>query len=387
MSLVALQRGILLPDIARGGLYSWNSSGNFAIATNLTSDAVGEKLAFIGTLRIAGAPSSSKTFSSSGAKIHWRTANVTWASAGTTFRVGTQGISTTTGPGLRPDGSWGVYTDLVQGTDSLSATTWTTTTMATGSTSYSHGDRIALVFEMTVRNGSDAVGVSALSNSGTYSNSCSVSRYLTSWIVQGNHPNVVIEFDDGTLAVLDEGGFFSAVGQHAYQDSTNPDEYGLLFQVPFLCKVNALTAVVYSTATVSANMDGTLSLYSDPTGTPTSMASGTILGENLGENSHQNFLMVPITEQTLVPGNTYCVALKATSTANLNLPYIDIGSANYASFFTLNNMRQGTRNGSSGAFSETTTRVVGLGMQVSALASGGVGPQILRPTRSFGNRM
>src|SRR5262249_14397409 len=128
--------------------------------TSATIDASGEMVAYIGRAVIQGGPGTTKTLNNTGSSaISFRTGTVTWAASGTTVRVGIQDVHATTGPVARPVEDWSTgsppYGDLVQGTDALSSNTWTSRTITAGSRSISHGDLIAVVFDMTTRNGAD----------------------------------------------------------------------------------------------------------------------------------------------------------------------------------------------------------------------------------------
>ena len=117
MSLVTLENGIWWPNLA----FPYSGGGGSAPAAGgMVIDATDEKAAFLGRVKIAGNVSS-KTFSSAGAKIHFLAGAATWATAGSTIRIGLQGFSTTSGPPKQPDGSWIVETieDVMTNDDSI----------------------------------------------------------------------------------------------------------------------------------------------------------------------------------------------------------------------------------------------------------------------------
>src|SRR3990172_6421351 len=146
--------GLHYPLIMYNG-YGQTSSG--------TLDAAGEKIVFIGRMYLEGGPGS-KTISSAGGKIDWRTSAVTWATPGSALRVGIADVDLTKGPPGRDDGTFDVRKDLVQGTDSLASNTWVSTAMDTGTKTIAHGDLVAIVFELTATLGVDSVQVAKTNN-------------------------------------------------------------------------------------------------------------------------------------------------------------------------------------------------------------------------------
>jgi hypothetical protein len=223
------------------------------------------------------------------------------------------------------------------------------------------------VFEFTNRAGADSVVLQACSN---YAQSqYGVASYTTDWLEQSGLARVVIEFDDGTLATIDGSLPFNTSGKVGFADSSNPDEYGLIFQVPFDCKVDGFyfSGAVMSTATAEYDW----SLYSDPLGTPTSMVSGTGYGERNRSSVNAFQTLISFAEQTLAKNTDYWLAMKATNIANVGYDYYDLADAAYRALISgSTNMRQGTRNNSSGAASETTTRIPAIKMRVCSVDDG-----------------
>lgn len=337
-------------------------------ASAFTTDATDEKYAMMGRVHIDGRPSAAKTISSSGGKIHFRTGAVTWATSGTTLRIGIQDLDNTTGPNGTPDGTFDVYDDIVQGTDSLSANTWTTITMSSGTKSIAHGDLIAVVFDLTTRNGSDSVAYSALNQ--TQANHPLCRGYTTSWQNPINGlPLVVIEFDDGTLATILGSLPFITYTLELFSDSTNPDERGLIFQVPFACQVEGcvLSPIYFGTG---ANSDCDITLYETPLGTPNALATKSILAENMNTTESAFFLL--FSSPAYLKSNTdYCLAIKATGASNVGLRVCTLPSAASRCFIDGGtNLRKGTRNNGSGAFSEDTTNLYVMGVLISAVDAG-----------------
>lgn len=361
-----------------------SASTGMSFSNAHTMDAVDERMAMMGTVFIEGRPGSSKTISSSGGKIHWRAGSaITFANAGTTLRVGLRPVSASAGQAMQPDesGAMDVYDDLVGATDTITANAWTTTTMSSGTKTISHGDQVAITWHMTARGGADSVTVSALNGVSTYDPQ--INTFVSAWGTSAAAflPIALIEFDDGTFGVLGDSPPFSAFTQQTYNDGSATDEYGLIFQVQSEIKIDALGAMIHGVGTAA---DFTIAIYSDPLGSPTSMASVTVLGEHTPTTGSPRIGKWPITEQTLSAGTDYCIAIKATGASNLGLSYASVANANHRKFVTgTTNMRKASRNGGSGAFgTEVTTDIPMIGFRLSAIhdgAGGGGGGLLVHP--------
>lgn len=338
-----------------------------------TIDAATEKLAFIGHVKWSDNPTAAKTVGAS-SKIHFRTGAATFADAGTNLRIGLQDVSTASGPPVQPDGTFDVYADVAGNsgliTSSDDSVLKSITLSTSGSKSVAQDQLIAIVFEMTARGGTDSLGLT---------NFYSIDRtnlptslvYIGSWAVvtiNGSVPNVMLEAEDGTFGILRGAMYIAHGGQHSFASTSTPDEYALLFQVPYACKVDA---VILATGNTSATADFSLVLYSTPTGTPTALATVSVLGEHLSNQSDDRYMIVPLgAEYGLQPNTDYAIAMQSTGAGNAILGYFDIGNAAHRTANGLGSCRQGTRTNATGAFSETTTRIPLIGVQISALDDG-----------------
>ena len=137
---------------------------NRAIATNnlpvLTSpsvlDATGEQLHYVGKLWLPGGPAT-KTLSDAGGSIFFRTGTpVTIVDAATEIEVGIQAVAT--GVPARGDGTF--LTSFTYGSsDAPAANTFTEAIMDDGTVDLTHGDMIAVVFDMKVRGAADVLNI------------------------------------------------------------------------------------------------------------------------------------------------------------------------------------------------------------------------------------
>ena len=121
-----------------------------------TINGVGESYGVIGRVRIPGNATGKVISAAGNGQILWMTGAVTWATAGSKIRVGIQDVDTSTG---LEDGTFDVYRELTQGADAISASVYRADTMNNGTKTLSDGDLIAIVVEMTVRNGADSIQV------------------------------------------------------------------------------------------------------------------------------------------------------------------------------------------------------------------------------------
>jgi hypothetical protein len=383
-------------SIGGGGLYFPNptlwidSSG-----TPATMDAATEKAAHIGYLYIDGRPAGTKTLSNVG-NIQFRTGTSTFANAGTSLDIGIQGVASGSGPIVQPDGSFSVKRTLTGGGGGITSGAWNTVTMATGTVSLAHGDLIAIVWDMTARAGVDSVIVTNTSNIWQSARSAQLpntnafvsSAWQTARVVgAGNQPNVIISFDDGTLGWIDgtlinAGG---AIAAEAFQDSTNPDERGMLFQIPWNCKIDAIWAAIQPASASPANADLTLKLYSTPTGTPGLLTSKAIPAENLGAGGNVgSWMLWTLPSEISLSRNTdYCVTVLATGTANISLASIPLAAAAHrVQLPGGTTLAKATRNNSTGSFDVTaTTTMMGIGVRISSFDDGTGTPSVVPSLR------
>jgi len=355
-------QGILWPRLVDNMRPTSTAGGFSTFAASSTVDAAAEKIAFIGHVFWEGSPSAAKTMDST-SKVHWRSGTVTFANASTNLRVGLQDVSTSAGPPARPDGTFDVYKDLVPGTDTIGGNSWIVTTLNTsGSKSVTHGDLIAIVFDMTARAGSDSVAIPYGLGAGSAGQDRQnvptvVSQVGGTWSVNTTAavPNVMIEASDGTLGVLYGSYFLTTGSAYSFSSSSSPDEYGLIFQVPFRCKVGGLRAIIGSTA---ATADFSFKLYSDPLGTPTLITSKACLGEQFAGFTDDRYWQDMLTAEPILEPNTdYCLSVEATAAGSLDLGYISLLDAAHARINGVRYCRRGSRTNGTGAFSETDTQI------------------------------
>lgn len=369
MTLAVVQRGLVYPDFY----------GAPISLTAGTLDAATEKFAMIGRIYIDGRPGSAKTLSTG--TIQWRTSGVTFANGGTTIEIGIQDVASGAGPIAQPDGTFDVLTTLTGGGGGITANAWQTTTMNSGTKNITHGDLIAVVWDMTARGGADSVtvntnnpgwqslgGAIGLPNTNAFVSSA---WQTTQTLGAGRTPNVIIAFDDGTLGWIDNSFPFSASGTESFTATSSPDERGMMFQVPWDCKVDALWALVGIT---DADSDFTLKLYSTPTSSLSQLASVAVEARNLSIVSGQQMVTVPLaTEVSLDAGVNYGVSVLATGSTNTRLSAFTLGDTAHRVIYTGGTtLSKITREDSTGDFAAegTAVTIYYMGTRISQIDDG-----------------
>lgn len=367
MALTALSTGLFFP-IPEQAL-------PFAIGTTGVIDATGEKFAMVGRVHWDGRPAAAKTIDTSGSSaIAWYGGSTAvFDNASTTLDVGIQGVGTT-GPTAVPDGSYtvkAVVTTAADATPTLTTTnSWHTIVPTTGTASITHGDLAAVVWDMTNRAGSDAINIGVGVTTKSLFPVCNA-YVAAAWggTGVGAGPNVMLTASDGTRGTLDGTFLFGAQTAVTWADASNPDEYGLIFQVPFACKVDALYCMM---RTVDATSDFTISLVSTPESTRATVASVSVDASQIGPVTAERLCVFNLASEVSLSANTdYCVAIKATGAGNVRFARLDLGHADARKFFPGGTTMRGvTANNGADFGSSSTTTLYPVGVRISQLQDG-----------------
>lgn len=370
--------------------------GNFTSAlTNLIMDAAGEGVHMVGTLYLEGG-SGSKTLSSSGGKIHFLAGSSTFANAGTTLRIGVQDVDAANGPPARGDGTFDAYVDMVGSPGTITSNSWTTVSIANGSKTVNHGTLYSVAFDMSSRGGTDSVRALCFQSGGPSAGTapchmpqvCLVTSGPT-FTRQSCVPNVVIEFDDGTLGFLD-GGFISsntAFATTSFDSGSTPDEYALIFQLPVPVTVDALMAIIQLDEVDSSAFD--LILYSDPLGSPSAIDTISVdPNMSVQDGVQRRFLLTLPTARNLTANTNYAVAIRPTTANNVTLQSYSVATANHWKGHPLGtSCYMATRSDQTGAFTPTTTSRIFAGVRIAKVDDGagsGGGGMLRHPGMSGG---
>ncbi len=284
-------------------------------------DAAGESVCILGHINLSSGYGTTKTLSAAGGgKIHWHHSSSTFASGTTVLRIGVNDVAVT---GLE-DGTHDVYGELVGGVDTLTAGIMATT-MGTGSKSITDGDYCALVIEMTGRGGADTVSVGA-SNTGPGQ----VQPYGSTDTGGGptrsiQAPYIGIEFDDGTFGWFDNFVPYRRTTSVAFGSSSTPDEYALVFRVPFRAVASGLFALLSSLVSTD---DFEMIFYEDPLGTPVEarVSAQDMTFGGVGTVFSRRF-STGTGEYILEPNTDYAIALRPTTTNTLNFHVLSFGAS------------------------------------------------------------
>ena len=336
-------------------------------------DATGERVHCVGRLFLPGRTGSKTISAAGGGAIWWTSGAVTNSNAGTVFRVGIQDADTANGPPARGDAGWDVYGEST-GSGIVAATARNTWSMTSGTKTISHGDLIAVVFQMTTRGGADSI-ISRHAASGVSMASPSVSLETSgpTFTALISIPNLVIVFDDGTFgwfAGTSPIGPAMSTASTSFNSGSAPDEYALIFRVPFACKVDQLHAMV---ATATNGADFELILYSDPLGTPAVIEAVSIDANALSTATVRGVVAQLTTPRTLTINTDYAIAVRPTTTNNVTLrEFGSISSSNAGlQFLPLGTgCYKATRTNQTGAFSATDSTRILASVCISALDDG-----------------
>ena len=331
-------------------------------------DAAGERCAFIGHVYLSTGPGTSATLSNAGlggSKIFFQTGSITFVNAGTNFRVGVQDVSL--GSGFE-DGTFDVQADVAGGSGLIAGSTINFVEMTSGTKTITHGDLIAVVFEMTARGGADIVRVN---RANTDSNFPYTTTFLASVAArQALGPICTILFDDN-----DTVGWFGETA-YAYQDTStsfnsgsSPDEYALVLRVQQKMEWNSVFVKIGDVDPTDAFE---IILYSDPLGTP--VAERTISHNPLlvGSVSAGSDLVQRQMDAFQPALNTYyALAVRPTTTNPLTFLQFDFGSSLGRKATMLGtDWFLGSRTNQTGAFSQVTSSLPYFGLLANKLDDG-----------------
>jgi hypothetical protein len=351
---------------ANGALFALNT-------TSLAVDLAGEKISCGG--HILWEDGATHTIGTS-STIKFRTGAVTWATATSTVRVGIQDFA---GDGSgntvqTPDGTFDVYRDIVVGDGLMTSSSDNVeiaATLTNGSKSVAHLQEIAVVFDMTTRAGSDSFTVAALTTGNSHRPGA-MSYVSSAWITGGGFsPNILIISDDGARGVFMGTWWVTTQAQHDYQLSSNPDEYGMLFTAPFNGAISGIRAVMGAN---SASAEMVLGLYSDPLGTPAAVGTKTFPGESLlGSSTERAMVFMFDSPLRVTKGTKYAIGIRSTGSAIITLVYQTFSTTADKGPLGLSTCSKVSREGGTGAFTETAADVPGMTLMFESInvADGG----------------
>ena len=325
--------------------------------TTLILDASGEKAAFVG--RFFHKDGASKNI----AKVGFRFGAVT-KGATTDIQVSLQDVNATDAfPDETADQS------VTVGNANITANTWREVTLGAARATVAPGTLLAVVFEYATFNAADSVVINSVlsfTNTSDYLQSyCALKAGAgPTWaLVTGMIPNVVLGCDDGTYGGLEAGQCCAALNANTFNSGSTPDEYALIFQVPFPCTVDGGWVIV------DADGDFDMVLYDGTS----AMSNGTVSQDKDNRSAtgtRYHFFTFP-GQISLAANHDYYLSLKPTSATNLTNYTYDVNTAAYMQALDGGTPMQYTTRTDAGSWAAaTTTRRPWCGLRLMGLDDG-----------------
>jgi hypothetical protein len=326
------------------------------VGATSTLNAAGETQHTVGYIRLQNPYGGSKTISAAGGgRIVWDTSSVTFANAGTTFKVGIQDVSTATSP-AQGDGTFDVEASFTGGGGGVTANTTQTSVMTTGTKTIAHGNLIAITFAMTARGGTDSIAVEN-THPGVYSNGANLPAVTNntggSYTKLANAiPNCYIIFDDGTIGWFLGCPFIQVqpTGLPINSGTATADEYGNIINSPTTFLALGMEAELTINNT---SADFEMLLYSDPLGTPVVERIITIDATQVA-STNVGWIGAMFTTPFLIKANTlYCISVRPTTVNNVQVYYLGSNNSTGASLGVSGSQHYACRRlNNAGAFSD-----------------------------------
>lgn len=293
----------------------FSARGTNEASNDVTVANDAEEIQLIGYLMLDGY-ATGKTIDNSGSSaIQWLPGGSTVFNVVSTLRVGLKQASSVSGAAGPParatvgTASFDVYKDLVAGVDAITSTTWRSDVPSTGSLNVSHGDLIAICFNLTKASGTSSVKVRGGSNSAEFPSNTLVTSAGGVFTVQNHIPNVAIVCSDGTLGWIYGSDIFSVLPAVATAPG-NGNIYGNKFTLPVPVKCDG----VYAAINAGATADFDLGIWTD-TNPPVAVASISFDANRLKAASTFGMVMANFAPVDLSANVPYIVGFKQT-TAN-----------------------------------------------------------------------
>jgi hypothetical protein len=297
---------------------------------NATLNANNESFAAVGTVRFQDG-ASPKTISSAGGAILILLGACTFATATSTFRVGLMDVDGATG---LEDGTFDVYKEFVQGTDTITGNSLMLAAMTTGSKTLADGDLLAIVTKMPVRAGVDTIAIASVNTCahvvptafanfpyGTANTSGTLLRSSLNILM------ALLRADDGTVGWIEAcpPPWINAITGISFHSGSTPDEYSGTFLAPCTMQINGIGLALFA---ILGTDPFELILYRDPYGAAT-VVQTVVVDPDIGSQVAGNAgtFMVPLTPVTLAAGTTYGIAVRPTSTNPISVGYINWAAA------------------------------------------------------------
>lgn len=341
-------------------------------ATAMSGANTAAEISLIGRLKGASSFAGTKNIQS----VEFYAGSITAASSSIVIDI--EGISGAAGNPAQPDGtvcnSGG--TTLTVALASLTANAWNNaaTVGNFGSTcTLSENASISVNFKWSGTPGGTAsftINGTGIQSAGSIPSTATTSNGST-WTSGATLPNVVINFDDGSVGTIDGGYVFSSYTSTGnYGSGSSPNEFGNQFIPPFAGAINGIWVLVGSNATASQ----LTAEITNSSGTVIGSASTTISGfQYINTGGSQRVLILGLPETTLTAGTTYYMGARASAASTIVSTYVTVASASHLGLTPGGTAVQySTRSGASWAAATNTRRVM-MGVRYSQLSDGAGG--------------
>jgi hypothetical protein len=317
--------GLWLPALA-GGV-----SGNNSVTAidTVVLDATEEEGQWIGYLHIDGG--GTHTFGGGSSALGWLPGTPITFAANATLRLGAKratSIQTTTAVPARATlgaAAFDVYTDLVGGTDTITATTWREDAMGAGTPfAVTSGDLIALCFHLTTTAGTPAVRVRGSAISTTGLPVCTLVTSGPTYTYQAVMPNLMLTLADGTLAWIEPTYACLGAGSVASTTIGVTNIKANLFRLPFPAIMDAVSGPILAT-TIAANF--AVDLYTTPLGTPALLTSLTHDASIYSQSAARAGFFVLPTPLPLAAQTDYALGVRQLTATAVGLLQVDVNAA------------------------------------------------------------
>jgi hypothetical protein len=276
---------------------------------------------------------------------------------------------------------------IANGNAAFLSNTWINTGNLSATRTVNFGDLIAVIvgYDGGGRLGTDSftlTGMNAAAAGFTRLQSAALENLLTGAysITASTVPVIVLGFNDGTFGTLAGSFPASAIGSHAFNSGSSPNEYALGIQFPFPCKCSG---VFINVQAVAVGADFNVVLYGGATPT-TVIQSVPVTSKQIGTTGASRLLYVPFTEAALTLNAKYYLSVQPTTVNSVTIPYYDVSNASHFQACGGGaNFSEYTRAG--GAWTQVTTRRPVMIAEISSFddATGGGGATAANPVAGF----
>lgn len=382
---MALQRIPGMNFTPIGAMWEGRATPLISSLTYVTIDATNEAAIFIG--HWVWEDGGSHTIDTSGSsRVQFYIGTRTFSNASTTMRVGFAPVNQASYPPRATASSdvvtFDVYNQKAGNSGGINSNSWHSLTPTSGTKTIAHGDLVAFAVQFTARGGTDSVQV----GTGTLTNTDPplfpfTTAYTASTYSAASHglPICRAVASDGTVGTFFGGHTDYSGGGNAesVSTSTNPDEVGSIFQLPF-----PATCIGFDLALNPGFAGFAVVLYGDPLGTPAALATRQFDDYSFGQANLQRAIGAFATPVELAANTDYVLAVKPDSTTALTFTTYNFNTNAIDIFPLSGNFRYASAN-NGGAFTASTSKYAPI-VPLFGAFSDGVASSPVGQVKSFG---